>query len=99
MRAVAALSFLTTCCPDDLLRYAQVWDQLVLASLPYLNRRPQLLWPMVKQRRMPGEYSPITRSCRRWALTTIDRRSPPIAGKQKGHTAGRKQRHTLQSSL
>jgi hypothetical protein len=43
--------------PDDLLRYAHVWDQIVRTSLPYLNSVPQPLWPMVKQQRKLGRIA------------------------------------------
>ena len=38
-------------CPDDLLRHAPAWDQLVRASLPYVRAVEQPIWPMVRQKR------------------------------------------------
>ncbi|MEE4242632.1 MAG: SET domain-containing protein [Desulfopila sp.] len=35
--------------PDDLLRYADIWDEKVKAAFPELLRRKQPLWPFVSQ--------------------------------------------------
>jgi len=36
--------------PDDLLRYAEVWDGQVAAAFPLIPSVPQPMWPLVKEK-------------------------------------------------